>query len=85
MTLEETLASMIATTGASLYDIEIRKEGDNVIGTLPINLVAEVNARGGHYFHLTLEIPADARGKELTANDMRQFGARLEGYYARKL
>ncbi len=31
MTLEETLASMIATTGASLYDIEIRKEGDNVI------------------------------------------------------
>jgi CRISPR-associated protein Csx16 len=51
---------------------------------LPINLVAEVNARGGTYFHLTLELPSDARGKELTAADMRTYGARLEGYAAQK-
>ena len=66
------------------FDVTIVKQGDNVLGTLPINLVAEVNARGGNYFHLTLEMPADARGKELTAADMRQFGARLEAYSAQK-
>ena len=67
------------------FDATIIKAGDNVLGTLPINLVAEVNARGGNYFHLTLELPSDARGKELTADDMRQYGARLEAYAAQKL
>ena len=67
------------------FDVTIIKAGDNVLGTLPINLVAEVNARGGNYFHLTLELPSDARGKELTADDMRQYGARLEAYAAQKL
>lgn len=66
------------------FDVTIVKPGDTVLGTLPINLVAEVNARGGDYFHLTLELPSDARGKELTADDMRQFGARLESYSAQK-
>ena len=65
------------------FDVNSVQPGDRVLGTLPINLVAEVNARGGTYFHLTLELPAEARGKELTADDMRNFGARLEGYSAR--
>lgn len=63
----------------------IVEPGDRILGTLPISLVAEVNARGGTYFHLTLELPADARGKELTAEDMRTYGARLEGYAAQKI
>lgn len=67
------------------FDVTIVQAGDNILGTLPINLVAEVNARGGHYFHLTLELPAEARGKELTADDMRHYGARLEGYAAQRL
>lgn len=67
------------------FDVSIIQEGDTVLGTLPINLVAEVNARGGRYFHLTLELPAEARGKELTAEDMRRFGACLAGYYAQKI
>lgn len=62
----------------------IVEPGDRILGTLPINLVAEVNARGGTYFHLTLELPAEARGKELTAEDMRTYGARLEGYAAQR-
>ena len=66
------------------FDVGIVQAGDRVLGTLPINLVAEVNARGGMYFHLTLELPSDARGKELTAADMRTYGARLEGYAAQK-
>lgn len=67
------------------FDVSIVKPGDRVLGTLPINLVAEVNARGGEYFHLTLELPPDRRGKELTPADMREFGARLEPYRAKKL
>lgn len=66
------------------FDVNTVQQGDRVLGTLPINLVAEVNARGGIYFHLTLELPAEARGKELTAEDMRTYGARLECFYAEK-
>ncbi|EGQ62636.1 CRISPR-associated protein, VVA1548 family [Acidithiobacillus sp. GGI-221] len=56
--------------------------GDEVIGTLPINIVAEVNRLGGTYQHLSMDLPADARGKELTADDMEKYGARLETFYA---
>ena len=64
------------------FDPEEVEPGDVVIGTLPINLVAEVNRRGGIYQHLSMDLPADARGKELTADDMDQYGARLEIFYA---
>lgn len=67
------------------FDVATVQPGDVVLGTLPISLVAAVNARGGRYFHLTLELPAEARGRELSADDMRDFGARLEAYSARKL
>ncbi|HPE60797.1 MAG: CRISPR-associated protein Csx16 [Thiothrix sp.] len=66
------------------FDVESVMPGDTVLGTLPVNLVAAVNARGGRYFHLTLELPAEARGRELSADDMRRYGARLECYSARK-
>lgn len=61
------------------------RPGDVVIGTLPVHLVAEVCARGGRYLHLTMNVPPEARGRELTADDMKQFGARLEEYKVRKV
>ena len=64
------------------FDPENVEAGDMVIGTLPINLVAAVNSRGGIYQHLTMDLPADAHGKELTADDMDKYGARLETFYA---
>ena len=67
------------------FDVTIVEQGDCILGTLPINLVAQVNERGGKYMHLTLELPSELRGKELTANDMREFCARLEPYQATKL
>lgn len=67
------------------FDVTTVQAGDTILGTLPISLVAEVNARGGHYYHLTLELPAEARGKELTVADMRTYGARLEAYTAQKI
>lgn len=54
--------------------------GDVVIGTLPVNLAAQVCARGGRFFNLSLDLPAEARGRELTADDLERFGARLEEY-----
>lgn len=66
------------------FDAGMVKAGDQVLGTLPINLVAEVNELGGSYFHLALALPVEMRGKELSAEDMRAYGARLEKYTARR-
>jgi len=54
--------------------------GDTVIGTLPVNLAAQVCARGARFFNLSLDVPAEARGRELSADDLERFGARLEAY-----
>lgn len=62
-------------------DIDLVKSGDLVVGTLPINLAAEVARRGAHYEHLALDLPDEARGQELSAEDMRRYGARLEHYH----
>lgn len=62
------------------FDPDIVQPGDVVIGTLPVNLAARVCQRGGRYLHLSLELPPDWRGRELSATDLRRFGARLEAY-----
>lgn len=61
-------------------DAETIQPGDIVIGTLPIHLAARVCERGGRYLHLSLELPPDWRGRELSAAELRQCGARLEEY-----
>jgi CRISPR-associated protein Csx16 len=64
---------------AHLDPAEVRA-GDIVIGTLPVNLAAAVCSQGARYLHLTLELPPDWRGRELSAADMVACGARLEEY-----
>jgi len=56
------------------------KAGDTVIGTLPVNLAAAVCARGARYLNLSLDLPESARGRELTADELERFGARLEPF-----
>lgn len=58
--------------------------GDTVIGILPVNLAACVCARGARYFSLSLDLPAAARGRELSADELDTYGARLEGYTVAK-
>jgi CRISPR-associated protein Csx16 len=65
---------------AGHLDIGLIRPGDRVLGTLPVHLAAAVCARGARYFHLTLDLPAECRGRELTAEDLRRFGARLEEF-----
>jgi CRISPR-associated protein Csx16 len=59
--------------------------GDTVIGSLPINLAAEVCVRGARYLHLSLRLPQEMRGRELTADDLQGLGVRLEPYKVRRV
>lgn len=54
--------------------------GDTVIGTLPVNLAAAVCERGARFLSLALDLPGPLRGKELSADELEQCGARLEEY-----
>lgn len=54
--------------------------GDTVIGSLPVHLAAVVCQRGGRYLNLSVTLPAELRGKELSADKLDQLGARLERY-----
>lgn len=67
------------------FDVNVVGPRDVVMGTLPVHLVAEVCARGGEYWHLAMDIPPEARGRELSADDMRDFGARLEAFHVQNL
>jgi len=59
--------------------------GDQVVGTLPVHLAAAVCERGGRYFNLSLEVPQALRGRELSADDLQRFAARLEEYAISRL
>ncbi len=61
------------------------RPGDQVIGTLPVQLAAAVCTRGGRYSHLTLDVPPDLRGKEMSPEQMQQCRARLEGFSVQPL
>ncbi len=54
--------------------------GDTVAGSLPVHLAAQVSARGARYLHLSVDLPEHARGRELTADELERFGARLESF-----
>ena len=56
------------------------RPGDRVIGSLPVNLAAEVCERGGIYLHLSIDLSRGLRGKDLSAEEMRACGARIEQY-----
>ena len=66
-------------------DLAMIEPGDVVIGNLPVNLAAGVCARGGRFFNLSLDIPPEARGRELGADDLERYAARIEEYAVRRL
>jgi CRISPR-associated protein Csx16 len=61
------------------------RPGDTVIGSLPVNLAAEVCAGGARYLHLSLDLPEDARGIELTVEAMCRYGARVEEFRVERM
>ncbi len=67
-----------------LDDLHFIRQGDTVIGTLPIHMVANVCRQGAHYLHLECSLPYELRGQELTAQQLNKLGARLVEYHAHK-
>ena len=64
----------------SHLDLAEIRPGDVVIGILPVHLAAQVCARGARYFHLCLNVGANQRGRELSADLMYAAGAELVPY-----
>ncbi len=62
------------------FDPAVVSEGDTVIGVLPIALACEVCRRGGQYLSIVMNVPYELRGMELSADQMREFNARLVPY-----
>jgi len=50
--------------------------GARVVGVLPVNLAALC----GEYWHLSMEVPPEARGKELSCEDMERFGCKIQRF-----
>lgn len=69
-----------STSGIS-WPLTNIQTGDIVYGNLPIHLAAQVCSQGAEYFHLSLEVPFTERGKDLNADDLTRFGAKLERFY----
>ena len=56
------------------------RHGDTVIGTLPVHLAAQVCARNASYWHLVLQLPETARGRELSLQELSVSGATLQQF-----
>ena len=57
--------------------------GDTVIGTLPVQLAASVCSQSARFLNVSLDLPAHWRGRELSADELRQCTARLECFDVR--
>jgi len=62
-------------------DPALIQPGDCVIGSLPVHLAAQVCARQGRYFNLSVNLPAHLRGRELDATTLSAHQARLEEFH----
>lgn len=61
------------------------RAGDTVVGTLPVQSIADICSRGAHYLHLVLDLPEHMRGTELTLEQLDALGARLEQFRAERI
>lgn len=68
-----------------LLNVDELKSGDVIIGTLPINIISQINELGVRYIHLSLDIPPQLRGVELTVEQLNECQATLEEFYVKKV
>lgn len=60
-----------------LCSVDHFQKGDVVLGTLPVNMVYQLNCQGVHYMHLSMKIPEHLRGVELSAEQLGDCEAEL--------
>lgn len=61
-------------------NIELLQAGDQVIGNLPIPMVAQINEKGVRYWHLSFNVPYELRGQELSAQQLIELGIDLKEF-----
>lgn len=61
-------------------DSKIFTAGDTVIGTLPINIIYELQQSGIKVYSLILDLPRELRGQELSYKQLVECNARLIEY-----
>lgn len=61
-------------------DAALIQADDTVMGSLPVHLAADICERGSRYLHLSLDLPAEFRGRELSVQELYQFNARLRPF-----
>lgn len=67
-----------------LLDLQQLNANDVIIGTLPINMVFQLNQKGVRYIHLSLDIPPQLRGVELNVEQLHACKAALEEFVVQK-
>jgi CRISPR-associated protein Csx16 len=75
----------ITATIVEHLDVGHVQPGDLVLGTLPVHVVAALNAKGIRFKHLAYDTPRELRGQELSADDLERLGARLVEYRAEQV
>lgn len=60
--------------------VEKLHDGDLVVGNVPMQFVADICAKGARYIHLTVNVPAEWRGRDLSCADMEALNPLLEEY-----
>jgi CRISPR-associated protein Csx16 len=61
-------------------DVADVRDGDVVMGTLPVHLAQQVCARGAAFYFLSVEILASQRGQELSRDEMMAANCSLVKY-----
>lgn len=80
----QTFLADLGVTGKRLTHLNVEdvRAGDVVIGTLPLPMIAELCQRDVEYWHISLNVNAADRGKELSACQMKARGVRIERFHA---
>jgi len=62
-------------------DPDILQPQDCVYGNLPMVLAWKICQMGAHYHHISIVVPEQMRGRELTAQEMSEVGARVDRFF----
>ena len=67
-----------ATVFEHISDVDMLKDFDLIIGNLPLPLVAKLKEMGKRFVMISLNIPRELRGKELTLDELKKYAEMIE-------
>ena len=56
------------------------KEGDSVIGNLPMAMAAEICSKGARFFAISIQVRKDERGQELSSQKLEEYDCKIEEF-----